>query len=139
MEQKYFKPSLEDIRVGYKLEFHNWSINEAGIAELNYDRWEKTILNNYHVQHFMKYGIRNGVRVPYLTQEQIEKEGWSKDGHDFYKKDHLQLLHSLIIVKENVTHTFLHVYDTRSNSTLYAGICPSINEFRTIMKFLNIK
>lgn len=42
-KQKYFTPIDEDIRIGYELEFHNWSIDEAGVPELNYDRWEAKI------------------------------------------------------------------------------------------------
>lgn len=145
MDNKYFTPDIEDIRVGYELESHNWSMDEMGIPELNYDRWEKWVLNKADVKHFMKYGIRGSIRVPYLTKEQIEAEGWKLDFSRHitpgigYCKDNAELnyYHGYVTSKNKHvrTTTILIRIDGRDR---YLGDCKSINEFRYINKLLGI-
>jgi hypothetical protein len=145
--EKYFKPTLEDIRVGYELEYHNWSIDEAGESELNYDWWEATILKPDNVETFMKYGIKGGVRVPFLTKEKLQEEGWTflddtdsteyfENRFSVYKDKYVVAFFKtdgILCVTERETDGILDTY------ILYRGLCPSINEFRMILKFLNIK
>lgn len=149
MENKYYTPSIEDIRVGYELEYHNWSRDERGEPKLNFDRWESTILKEGNVSTFMKYGITKGVRVPYLTKEQIEKEEWKqvnnlrgniesyltdKKDYDCYFKKGWCLLHYNKLNTIEVSYT-AGIYPIQ---ILYVGKCPSINEFRTITKLLGL-
>lgn len=148
MEQ-YYTPAIEDIRVGYELEYHNWSMDEMGVPELNYDRWDKTILEKWNVENLVKYGVK-GVRVPYITKEQIEAEGWAVITEESLYKG------MLTTVKDNGHTYYCRIYDGQNifisqyrpasgnlwsmsmKSTLFDGKCPSINEFRYICKLLNI-
>lgn len=151
MENKYFKPSIEDIKIGYELEFHNFSMDELGISELNYDRWDSTILNKGHVKTFMEYGVGNGVRVSFLTKEQIEAEGWNfthqyNSTLDFETKDIRNadtsggFLHYDISthILEIITKDGGYNSDGPNISRKYKGLCKCINQFRTILKLLNI-
>jgi hypothetical protein len=73
---KYYTPSIDEVYVGFELEYHNFSIDELGVPELNYDRWDTTILKERNVETFMKFGIGNGVRVKCLDKFDIESLGW---------------------------------------------------------------
>ena len=128
MENKYFTPSVEDIRVGYEGEYHNWSMDEAGVDELNYNRWEKATLNKGNVETMLKYGIGE-FRVPYLTKEQIEAEGW-EDMIGYLYKNYRRL-------NFNSETNKLQIYDM-FNNIFYVGKCKCINDFRYITKLLGI-
>lgn len=154
MKNKYYTPSIEDIRVGYELEYHNSMSDMIGDPKHNWSRWEATILKKGNVKNFMEYGIGRGVRVSYLTKEQIEAEGWKSAntggvdkgfidgifgcskgnymmGVDF--KPEIPIAHIMIMdcAKE-------HWYKTPEHFRCIFP-CPSINELRYISKLLNIK
>lgn len=151
MTDKYYTPSIEDIRVGYEVESHEWCIDEIGTPERNYDRWTTKILDKSHVETILKYGIK-GIRVPCLTKEQIEAEGWSivdiskqwgdkpsykeafEKGNYFLGLD-TRKPHIEIIAKDVTLIDFLPEFPERFRITIP---CPSINEFRIICKLLNI-
>ena len=128
MENKYFTPSVEDIRVGYEGEYHNWSMDDAGVDELNYNRWEKATLNKGNVETMLKYGIGE-FRVPYLTKERIEAEGW-EDMIGYLYKNYRRL-------NFNSKTNKLEIYDM-FNNIFYVGKCKCINDFRYITKLLGI-
>lgn len=153
-DPKYFTPSIEDLHVGYECEV--LPINESlgweagklsyysghegpGLYNL-YPFWYTTRKSNYGRIKTMIHDFKQ-IRVPYLTKEQVEKEGWiERIGlNDFYKNDYRMLFGRSIEDNNVVKSTHLHVYHTRLKYILYEGSCPSINEFRTIMKLLNIK
>ena len=141
MENKYFTPDIEDIRVGYEGEYHNWSMDEAGIPELNYDRWEKAILNKSNVEIMLKYGIK-GFRVPYLTKEQIEAEGWNKNdiSPNLIKKIDEDSYYSVSLNKDYnivITKCFINGWSWVWQP-FYSGECKDINTFRYICKLLGI-
>lgn len=135
MENKYFTPDISDIRVGYELESHNISMDELGVPELNYDRWEKRILKQIDVGYFMKYGIRGGIRVPYLTKEQIEAEGWECIYDDGSTLNFKRPYHELTFWPEPSYNIYLKEEGTQNG---YGGECKDINTFRYICKLLNI-
>lgn len=142
MENKYFIPEISDLRVGYEGEYHNSSIDEAGVKELNYDRWEKTILDKHNIITMLTYGIKT-FRVPYLTKEQIEAEGWSHiNTNTVYTKELTDSYYYLDCFKKgNLTITFNNrikslIIKTDKDLTIYIGNCPSINEFKLIFKLL---
>lgn len=143
MENKYFKPSIEDIRIGYELEFHNFSMDELGISELNYDRWDSTILNKGHVQTIMKYGVGNGLRVPFLTKEKIEAEQGiilelDKGMRVLFKKDNHWLSYDFNTFILSVIPIDPVKEDNYWEQVRFIGRCKCINQFRTILKLLNI-
>lgn len=119
MENKYFVPQIEDFRIGYEYEFQ-------GIPK----GWHKMIFSEENSLKTMKFNIENlkdTIRVPFLTKEQIEKEGYTVEdlNNDKYIK-----------YKNDVNELHIHDYN---GDTFYLGNCPSINEFRYICKLLKIE
>lgn len=118
MENKYYTPSIEDIRVGYECE-----------TQVDpYPYWVKTIIENGDCLNFI---IEKDwqIRTSYLTKEQIEAEGWEYTHHNRFIKDVYYL---------DFDRTGLLI-SYGEGTYCYDGACPSINEFRTIIKLLNIK
>ena len=71
VENKYYTPSIEDIRVGY--EYESLQKQQDGS-----EKWvPQKIVRRYDLEgdweNWLYYGI---VKTPYLTKEQIEAEGW---------------------------------------------------------------
>ena len=66
----YFVPDIEDIRVGYECE-----IKPTGSEELD---WMPYVINGDTAFKYYKTKGKGAtsIRVPYLTKEQIEAEGW---------------------------------------------------------------
>lgn len=151
-EQKYFTPSIEDIRVGY----------EAEIAYLHEDNWsftkwrtkEETLAT---ITELLNYNRR--IRVPYLTKKQIEAEGWKVENFPyniikgvkntgiydlnddmtgieynlFYRFENKRLsIESYIINYGKADRPYKGV------NCIYFGECKDINTFRYLIKLLEI-
>jgi len=134
-DKKYFTPEIEDIRVGYEYEIENDPVR--GI-------WDKEIIENlYDLENFCKYNKKDNdaeIRTQYLTKEQIEEEGW--------KQAKCSNPEILSFTKDKYWHCW---YTSGGNvlsidkgtrpllpNQYFRGYCPSINEFRQIMKLLGI-
>jgi len=130
-ETKYFTPDIEDLHFGYEAVFRNDLTGE-------YEPW--TIR---HVSPDFIYKLEDKrIQAPYLTKEQIEGEGWTfggvtvgeyatdlDDGHFmFIKGDRCFSLHR---------NNNFDIYG--KNDSHYVGPIKSINEFRQVLKLLNIK
>ena len=78
------------------------------------------------------------IRTPYLTKEQIEKEGWvnTEEGDNIYTRKGPYELSTITLIQDGKTTMFLVV--ARDGKAVYSGQCPSINEFRKISKLLGI-
>ena len=139
MTDKYYTPSIEDIRVGYEVESHEWCIDEIGTPERNYDRWTTKILDKSHVETILKYGIK-GIRVPCLTKEQVEAEKWEniEDLDDDGAFNATKTIGGIIYKLTWTSDKAMQIWDTNFQHCVYFGSCPSINEFRFICKLLNI-
>lgn len=155
MNNKYFTPDIEDIRVGYEYEVDMFS-----------NGWEKEIFGDspswtqwYEKDGFTEALSSKRIRTPYLTKEQIEAEGWKLSKYsmlfaDFSKEDFQEDYYAYLFTKDNYTL----VYNTENKILsivitdpslgedsdlgkipIFRGECKSINEFRTIIKLLNIK
>lgn len=160
--QKYFTPTIEDLHVGYECEI--LPINESlgwergklsyysghegpGLHNL-YPFWYTTRISNYG--RIMIHDFKH-IRVPYLTTEEIEKEGWDawKGEGDVTPYDLLMYWGAYKFEKPNYILIFswrqrdITIYKKpdvfKNTEQIFKGSCPSINEFRTIMKLLNIK
>lgn len=153
MDNKYFTPALEDIRVGYECE-HLMSISTE----------DGTVVKTDFMPYVFKRGtiytkggdeIKNVltvdvnpeyIRVPYLTKEQIEAEGWKADdrfaGFVFTKE---------VKWNDGVTREIemKYLFDTKMLylgydsgefflTGVFEGECKDINTFRYICKLLNI-
>ena len=150
-QDKYFTPSIEDIRVGYECEIN------YGILPGFREGWNKEILTQENMAYYLKFGSAKSMfRVPYLTKEQIEAEGWKIE-----KQSLGNLLRGVkkSLIKEgrmgknwdyNIPTEFQITYDTENHIikimytnplddlTWFEGECKDINTFRYICKLLNI-
>ena len=149
MENKYYTPDIEDIHIGYEGLYRNQCRDIIGNKDLNFDRWDKTVLNKYNVETILKYGI-NDFKTAYLTKEQIKNEGWlfleaqgpNTDFIDFIIKKEIiadeRYINSLYL-EYNLETRDMRIYEDEGDYQHYFdGLCKSINELRTIMRLLQI-
>lgn len=136
MENKYFTPEITDIRVGYECQV------------LNNKNWDSIVINGInsdedyiHTTNCSYYAAgMSSLRVPYLTKEQIKAEGWEniKDLDDGAFSA-IKTIGGTIYKLTWTSDKSMQMWDTNFEHCVYFGYCPSINEFRTISKLLNIK
>ena len=147
MENKYFTPDIEEMFVGCEVEMHD-----------TWGGWKKLILT----EDLLKYpmvGLGSGnerahwywkFRVPYLTKEQIEAEGWEliqiyPKGACIFQKGTKEEGYELTcdFTEHRVHFTKLYFYGlddeyTRTKLTWRSLECKDINTFRKICKLLEI-
>ena len=125
-DEKYYVPNIEDIRIGYEIE---------GKAYGGEELWFKLIINAPNWADMLCSKDCDGIytlpsdiyRVPFLTKEQIEQEG--------YRTDHISDT-GMYFFFDDITHV-LKICDYNGDMS-YNGECKSINEFRYICKLLKI-
>lgn len=147
----YFTPAVEDMYVGYELEIlHN---KNALMLSWNFsapfNTWVPVVIHRAELISQIEYYLKVGnVRVPYLTREKIEAEGWkwnftttypSGVWNSFEKENYL--------MSWNSTHNrVLFIYKDISKEDdrdfpehfHFQAECLDINTFRTICKLLKI-
>lgn len=143
---KYFTPSIEDIRVGYECEIESsWGWQKGTWPDI----LDSDTLTGFDKQ---KKGALQAtcapcLRVPYLTKEQIEAEGW-RDEQDRGMSENYGSLMSKNIANEG-DYPFkceLQYWHTNKRlkinhpylGCLFEGECRDINTFRYISKLLGI-
>ena len=141
MENKYFTPDIEDICIGYELEI-NWSrayeVCWVPIKVLVQDEDFAYTNSISDIINALDDGMSEA-RVPYLTKEQIEAEGWEYVETDInsiftFKKSNCILYCNFITKK--IQLDFL--VNNGGISTLFSGQCKDINTFRKLCKLLHI-
>lgn len=136
MDNKYYTPDIEDIRVGYECElkkFNEWV------------PWTIVVMDNIDgIIYAASVDAPTTIRVPYLTKKQIEADGWkivesaglACPGMYFiylpYTKGNYILWHGV----NNRLYIAKYYDELNHNYCVYNGSCPSINEFRYITKKL---
>lgn len=156
MESKYYTPDISDLFLGYECEkierdysrhisIHinsedpkDWDSAWGKIYQSDLFNSKPYILKQEDIIEFLglaKGFHRSQIRTPYLTREQIEKDGWSfnKDNYgslEFsnwdYEMSYRSVTRILNIIKGG----------SKPPTELYYGKCPSINEFRKICKLV---
>lgn len=136
-ETKYYTPAPEDIRMGFVYERQD---------SIMTDMWRpRTITEWGHIFYVLSDISDGGYRVPYLTAEQIEAEGWSKKGdqsdylwgdgdEEHYTMHHSVAFNEVVINK----HTFDEYTSSMRKQLVYFGTCRCINDLRLISKLLGI-
>ena len=128
MENKYFTPDITDIHVGYELEIRQGNMWKSDKVQSN--------------DCFCDFVNMDGYRVPYLTKEQIEAEGWEfikhhagTEHYDFEKNGY-----SLYVDFDFRGEVYLKIYDGEQDNEFnyFSGKCKDINTFRKICKLLEI-
>jgi hypothetical protein len=135
MENKYFTPDIEDFHVGYEYE----TIYLKSV-------WTKESLNimdaGWFFESYQNDAVPTEFRVPYLTKEQIEAEGWIED-KGLYKLRKNEDLFFTIDFNTDSYSLIINSY-SKINTTFYSGNCilkgkcKDINTFRKIIKLLEI-
>lgn len=135
----YYYPDVEEIHVGFEYQ---------SCHSLSYD-------NNFSEREIVEYKIPGGykddiadliammddgygeVRVPLLTKEQIEKEGWIIQRTTEYR---YVFEYNNYLLDWNPLTTFMRI-EPKPKKLLsgFTGDIPTINHLRQIMKLLNIK
>lgn len=134
MENKYFTPGIEDIRVGYECEMLN------GYGEWKPFKFEEHL---YYEGWAVDFGK---MRVPYLTKKQIEDEGWTITHREYkeppYKMDWVNAKKGgyTLWINLGLTDSMFLGIDKEGAvaGILFRGHCKDINTFRYICKLLNI-
>ena len=128
MENKYFTPDMEDLHIGYECEISTPTIWKSGkfpeILELNSE------LDEFSKDSLMK-AAHAILRVPYITKEQIEAEGWKHYNNNCFE------LNPRWFCSWYPEMNRLEIYDNE-NENNFAGKCKDINTFRKICKLLEI-
>lgn len=135
MEKQYYIPNLEDFCVGFVYEYKS-SSGEWVQSEVH------CLHDCDHVRECKMAGFiwdldRGLIRVPYLTKEQIESFGWEEFsiiedwGCVGFTKGDYAINYFPKIKNLEVDHLI--------NGVLFNGKCRCINDFRKILKLLEIK
>ena len=155
MNKEYYIPKESELFVGYECEEYN----QYGISNTFEIKkvWEKLKINTPQTlasDIFYNKLETGAIRTPYLTSSDIEKEGWTNQqdiskgwytfsisglkqnsgGWEKGDKFYMYPYYSLNIYPENKI-----VISDESGDTIYSGEYKSINEFRTLQKWLKIK
>ena len=132
MKNKYFTPDMEDFHIGYECEISTPTIWKSGkfpeILELNSE------LDEFSKDSLMK-AAHAILRVPYLTKEQIEAEGWTKEKSYFIKNNIYLFFEDKFLVIDSGNPFSWEAIDSE---ILFKGKCKDINTFRKICKLLEI-
>lgn len=134
MENKYFTPDIEDICIGYECEK---KCNIIGAHSIEVEQ----VWLNYTIHYDKDFtNIENDIvdyRVPYLTKEQIEDEGW--------KYDLDQTDGTITFVKKVKGRYYELHFNSKKKEVLINHSsdslpfkCKDINTFRKIIKLLGI-
>jgi hypothetical protein len=134
MENKYFTPDIEDFHIGYECELlMNTNVSILNPTS-NAPEFKPFIFEKNKIELLIE--LYDSIRVPYLTKEQIEAEGWKLNYNlgdfDYYIKTVNDTEHELeFCYKERIN---INIW----KRTLYHGECKDINTFRKITKLLGI-
>ena len=132
MKNKYFTPDIEEMFVGCEFEMHD-----------TWGNWKNLILTEELLKNPL-IGLGSGnervpwywkIRVPYLTKEQIEAEGWTKEKSYFIKNNIYLFFEDKFLVIDSGNPFSWEAIDSE---ILFKGKCKDINTFRKICKLLEI-
>lgn len=133
IDNQYFTPDIEDIRVGYECE----------TLVYPYPNWVNTKIEQGDDLNYIQDGSWK-VRVPYLTKEQIEAEGWIHFQNSTFKGKY-EPMYDMEFWMKGVSMYYrwdinrMQITTNAGLRTWFHGECKDINTFRYICKLLNIK
>lgn len=137
MENKYFTPDIEDIRVGYEYEYLSGHPQEEGNTS-----WNKWTLDKgdpfigWRLDGFKRLIEQKMIRTPFLTKEQIEAEGWNFLGDELYTR--MDDGHEISCELHPINRIHIYYLENNEVDSRFFGECKDINTFRQIQKLLKI-
>ena len=156
MKNKYYTPDIEDLRVGYECEVNvPIRVNNKWIPSGYIMGTITSIVPHFEWQDYQKtchtFGknFKIEFRVPFLTKEQIETEGWQVcivdedlvnpfSAHDNNNSSNTITGNKLGYVIEYFEDHKMQIWDYESNTCIFFGECKDINIFRWLCKLLKI-
>ena len=146
MEQqnKYYTPDISELHIGYECQLFVPKSTDPFVLGGYYDVWvQMSFTKPWRIADVQKG--ESQVRTKYLDQSDIESCGWIKDwDEDSNYTGCYKLLIKSDIIGQSEDNWELWHYDkivsinNELSNRCFDGFCPSINELRTIMKFLKI-
>jgi hypothetical protein len=142
-EQKYYTPALEDLRIGSE-----YDRQDAIVTDI----WRPNKVTEWSQLFYVVTELPNGgIRVPYLTADQIEAEGWKVNdtGYHWFKENNgfkYQLSIATEGMQELEGHT-PHCWAIQRHNPdpwivpwfqVYCGTIRCVNDLRLISKLLGI-
>lgn len=149
-KEQYYYPCVEDIRIGWEGEV-NWARGYVEIYDPEIVRLKDEDGTYLSDLEELTIAIDDGyaeARAHFLTKEQILAEGWVHE-KDLVWKNENSFAFSWPNKIEDKTWGFKFYPDTQKiwiqftvtdfGITVFSGSCPTVNEFRTLCKWLKIK
>jgi len=153
---EYHYPTKEEIRVGWEGEI-NWNLGYEDTytpITILYPDAEARDGWNCNIDDVLSLAIWDRcaeIRCPFLSEEQIVAEGWTKYlKNGFYrehprvvKRDGEYFLDDMLVVSGHYDLSYrpydkqLFIYNL-DGERLFCGKCPDINTFRTICKLVGV-
>jgi hypothetical protein len=135
---KYFTPEISDFCIGYEYE----TIYLKSV-------WTKESLRimdaGWFFESYENDAVPTEFRVPYLTKEQIESEGWRHTGgklisgaEQIFEKDNYMMLYSTDSKKIVFLIRDPSLVKDYYQEPTFRGECKDINTFRKLIKLLGI-
>ena len=146
---KYYTPKIEDLFEGYEFEHQEYD----EFVDVYTDNWVKSGFDSRGgLGHDLTHDFNDGrVRVPYLSKEQIEAEGWKYLGGFWWEwpiKDSIyveEFSNRTLDFRLNFSspdkYLIMEAYERNSFDweRVFAGPCPTVNELRTLQRWFKIK
>lgn len=135
----HYIPDITDFRFGYEYEFGIKRLKPPQPSNEIYQSWEKRVICHYLDFEGLEQYIEEGeIRVPYLTKEQIIDDGWEYIGQNCVSPNvhYFKSKNGRGVDLDAELHTIKIGEDDEYPE--YNGECKSINEFRLIIKLLEI-
>lgn len=139
MENKYYTPEIEDLRVGYECQWNDLSI------------WRDEILDSYGlfatIINESNESLVDKIRTKHLDKQDIESLGWKFKGKSidiwFEKEGDFDMgsftTYKIIMHYGLEDHRmFIYADDQGTEYDLFKGEIKSINELKYIQKLLGI-
>lgn len=142
-QNKYYTPDLEDIHVGYEMEWLQKACPDA-LDGVDVDTWFKY---DYNFQGFSIRGLTyliedRKIRTKYLDKSDIESCGWTCQEYtqDGYNQSYTKNVDS----ESGYDLIYCAAWDKKwqidyCGEGIYWGEIKSINELKKIMQYLKIK
>lgn len=131
---KYFTPDIEDLHIGYECEIYAQNTDKL-IRKVSWHtvtvHFSPMMSKHVGLNQVPRLSKTKHIRVPYLTKEQIEAEGWKHYGKNCFE------LNPRWFCSWYPEKNRLDIYD-EENDKNFAGECKDINTFRKICKLLGI-
>ena len=137
MKNKYFTPDIEDVRIGmeyyYLRDNNEFILFKLTEKDFRAPEWIESLTGRK--QSIFTYLQEGKIKVAYLTKEQIEAEGWTKEKSYFIKNNIYLFFEDKFLVIDSGNPFSWEAIDSE---ILFKGKCKDINTFRKICKLLEI-